>query len=218
MLVAEPEEEILFVYEHQHPNSASAGGKTGNGNGEENLPLVQLKTMPDTIKMLMHSYAQLRGKQYNDRLVLSPHYTRQIVSMMRAFCRYGTLAVIGPPGCGRKSAVTFCAHMMDLELVTCPLDDFDNLFRIIKETYCMANNENPRLILVEMDKANKNTRRALDLLNKIIHYYDIPGAFDNEDKMKQLFDEDTDRKEALLDSKAMIDALDDLVIRIKVIY
>ena len=107
---------------------------------------------------------------------------------------------------------------MDLELVTCPLDDFDNLFRIIKETYCMANNENPRLILVEMDKANKNTRRALDLLNKIIHYYDIPGAFDNEEKMKQLFDEDTDRKEALLDSKAMIDALDDLVIRIKVIY
>lgn len=76
MLVAEPEEEILFVYEHQHPNSASAGGKNGNGNGEENLPLVQLKTMPDTIKVLMHSYAQLRGKQYNDRLVLSPHYTR----------------------------------------------------------------------------------------------------------------------------------------------
>ena len=83
MLVAEPEEEILFVYEHQHPNSASAGGKNGNGNGEENLPLVQLKTMPDTIKVLMHSYAQLRGKQYNDRLVLSPHYTRQIVSMVK---------------------------------------------------------------------------------------------------------------------------------------
>ena len=74
--------------------------------------------------------------------------------------------------------------MMDLELVTCPLDDFDNLFRIIKETYCMANNENPRLILVEMDKANKNTKRALDLLNKIIHYYDIPGAFDNEEVCK----------------------------------
>ena len=36
--------------------------------------------------------------------------------------------------------------------------------------------------------------------------------------MKQLFDEDTDRKEALLDSKTMIDALDDLVIRIKVFY
>ena len=83
MLVAEPEEEILFVYEHQHPNSASAGGKNGNGNGEENLPLVQLKTMPDTIKVLMHSYAQWRGKQYNDRLVLSPHYTRQIVSMVK---------------------------------------------------------------------------------------------------------------------------------------
>ena len=89
MLVAEPEEEILFVYEHQHPNSASAGGgKNGNGNGEENLPLVQLKTMPDTIKVLMHSYAQLRGKQYNDRLVLSPHYTRQIVSMVKLTTRF----------------------------------------------------------------------------------------------------------------------------------
>ena len=187
MLVAEPEEEILFVYEH-HPQASSKatakanGAKNGNGkNSEERLPLVQLKSMPDTIKKLMHSYGQLRGKQYNDRLVLSPHYTRQIVSMMRAFCRYGTLAVIGPRGCGKKSAVTFCAHMLDLELVTCPLDDFDNLFRLVKETYCMANNENPRLILVEMDKANKNTRRAMDLLNKTFHYYDIPGAFDNEE-------------------------------------
>ena len=36
--------------------------------------------------------------------------------------------------------------------------------------------------------------------------------------MKQLFDEELDRKEALLDSKSMIEALDDLVIRIKVIY
>ena len=71
--------------------------------------------------------------------------------------------------------------MMNLELVSCPLDDFDKLFGLIKETYCMANNENPRLILVEMDKANQNTRRALDLLNKIFHYYDIPGAFDNEE-------------------------------------
>ena len=70
---------------------------------------------------------------------------------------------------------------MNLELVSCPLDDFDKLFGLIKETYCMANNENPRLILVEMDKANQNTRRALDLLNKIFHYYDIPGAFDNEE-------------------------------------
>ena len=33
--------------------------------------------------------------------------------------------------------------------------------------------------------------------------------------MKQLFDEDTDRKEALLDSKAMVDAMNDLGIRIK---
>ena len=78
MLVAEPEEEILFVYEHYALNSATStkgknGGKSGNGGnnfnetGDENLPLVQLKTMPDTIKKLMHSYGQLRGKQYNDR-------------------------------------------------------------------------------------------------------------------------------------------------------
>ena len=33
--------------------------------------------------------------------------------------------------------------------------------------------------------------------------------------MKQLFDEDSDRKEALLDSKSMIDAMADLGIRIK---
>ena len=75
---------------------------------------------------------------------------------------------------------------MTFSLFFSPLDDFDNLFRIIKETYCMANNENPRLIVVEMDKANKNTRKALDLLNKIFHYYDIPGAFDNEDVSKPL--------------------------------
>ena len=76
---------------------------------------------------------------------------------------------------------------MNLELVSCPLDDFEKLFGLIKETYCMANNENPRLILVEMDKANKNTRRALDLLNKIFHYYDIPGAFDNEEVLCGLY-------------------------------
>ena len=34
--------------------------------------------------------------------------------------------------------------------------------------------------------------------------------------MKHLFDEDTDRKEALLDSKAMIEAMNELGVRIKV--
>ena len=33
--------------------------------------------------------------------------------------------------------------------------------------------------------------------------------------MKHLFDEDTDRKEALLDSKAMIEAMNELGVRIK---
>ena len=61
------------------------------GSASEALPVVQVKTMADTIKKLVHAYAPIRGKSYNDRLVFSPHFSRQVVSMMRAFSRSGTL-------------------------------------------------------------------------------------------------------------------------------
>ena len=200
-LMADQDEEILFFYQPTN---------------EENLPMVQLKTMPDAFKRLMHTYAQLKGKQYNDKLVLSPHYTRQIVSLLRAFCRYGTLAVVGPPGCGKRSAVSFCAHMLDLELVTFNSEDqFEVLFQMLKNTYTMANNENHRLILLDLDQTYSSAFDAFDLLNKIFHYYDIPHAFNIEEKMKQLFDEENERKEALLDPKAMTEALNELGVRMK---
>ena len=54
--------------------------------------------MSETAQALLHNYKFIRGKSYNDRLVFSPHFTRHIISMCRAFSRFGNVALIGPKG------------------------------------------------------------------------------------------------------------------------
>ena len=54
--------------------------------------------MSETAQALLHNYKFIRGKAYNDRLVFSPHFTRHIIAMCRAFSRFGNVALIGPKG------------------------------------------------------------------------------------------------------------------------
>ncbi len=73
--------------------------------------------MQETIKKLTHSYHFIRGKSFNDRLVFSSHYTKQVLSVLRAFCRYGNVTLVGPTGCGKRSTVSFVSHYLDLDMV-----------------------------------------------------------------------------------------------------
>ena len=57
--------------------------------------------------------------------------------------------------------------------------------------------------------------QVFDLLNKTFHYFDIPNVFSADEKMEQLFDEQGDRKEMVLDYKNMDEAYSDLFRRIK---
>ena len=57
--------------------------------------------------------------------------------------------------------------------------------------------------------------QVFDLLDKTFHYFDIPNVFSADEKMEQLFDEEGDRKEAVLDNKNMDEAYSDLFRRIK---
>ena len=54
--------------------------------------------MSETVQALMHSYHFIRGKSYNDRLVFSPHFTQHVLSMFRAFSRFGNVTLVGPEG------------------------------------------------------------------------------------------------------------------------
>ena len=54
--------------------------------------------MAESVQALMHSYHFIRGKSYNDRLVFSPHFTGQVLSMFRAFSRFGNVTLVGPKG------------------------------------------------------------------------------------------------------------------------
>ena len=57
--------------------------------------------------------------------------------------------------------------------------------------------------------------QVFDLLNKTFHYFDIPNVFSANKKMEQLFDEQGDRKEMVLDYKNMDKSYSDLSYRIK---
>ena len=56
------------------------------------------QTMSETVQALIHSYHFIRGKSYNDRLVFSPHFTAHVLSMFRAFSRFGNVTLVGPKG------------------------------------------------------------------------------------------------------------------------
>ena len=122
--------------------------------------------------------------------------SRQVISLVRAFCRYGIVACVGPRGCGKKSAVSFCAHFLDMELVPCREANLDTLAASVREAYKSSNDENPKLVLVEAEAFAVEAIRdqVFDLLDKTFHYYDIPNAFTQDEKMEQLFDEEGDRK------------------------
>ena len=50
---------------------------------------VKVTTLKETNKKLNHVYHSMRGKSYNDRLVFSPHYVQEVLSLIRSLCRYG---------------------------------------------------------------------------------------------------------------------------------
>ena len=181
-------------------------------------PHVEVQLLKAAIKQLNVSYGHIRGKSFNDRLVLSPHFSRQVLSLLRAFCRYGVVTCVGPRGCGKKSAVALCAHFLDLELAPCAEAKMDSLLTAVKDAYKSANDENPKLLLVEADSFESESGlidQVFDLLDKTFHYYDIPNVFSGDEKMEQLFDEEGDRKEAVLDNKVMDEAFNELFRRIK---
>ena len=112
-------------------------------------PHVEVLLLTAAIKQLNLSYGHIRGKNFNDRLVLSPHFSRQALSLLRAFAKYGVVTCVGPRGCGKKSAVALCAHFLDLELAPCPEANLATLLTSVKDAYKSANDENPKLLLVE---------------------------------------------------------------------
>ena len=177
-------------------------------------PHVEVLLLTAAIKQLNLSYGHIRGKNFNDRLVLSPHFSRQALSLLRAFAKYGVVTCVGPRGCGKKSAVALCAHFLDLELAPCPEANLATLLTSVKDAYKSANDENPKLLLVEVDSFETKDQ-VFDLLDKTFHYFDIPNVFSADEKMEQLFDEEGDRKEAVLDNKNMDEAYSDLFRRIK---
>ena len=118
-------------------------------------------------------------------------------------------------GCGKQSALTFCAQMLDLDIRVNTKGSQEALIQSIKESYILANNENPQIILVDINENDPEAESIFDLLNKIFHYYDIPGVFSKEEKMTQLFDEKNEKFEALLDDNAMLDARRELAYRVK---
>ena len=111
--------------------------------------------------------------------------------------------------------MTFCAQMLDLDIRVNTKGSQEALIQSIKESYILANNENPQIILVDINENDPEAEKIFDLLNKIFHYYDIPGVFSKEEKMTQLFDEKNEKFEALLDDNAMLDARRELAYRVK---
>ena len=89
-LIKQTETETVFYYQ-----SSTEEQRTEQGMMPHH---VQVKTLPEMITKLSAIYHQYRGKNFNDRLVLSPHYTRQIISLTRALCRFNTCVIVGPPG------------------------------------------------------------------------------------------------------------------------
>ena len=54
---------------------------------------------------------------------------------------------------------------------------YEALLKNLKEAYVLANNENPQVILVNIGENDPDAEKIFDTLNKIFHYYDIPGVF-----------------------------------------
>ena len=105
--------------------------------------------------------------------------------------------------------------MLDLDMRVSTRGSYEALIENLKESYILANNENPQIILVDINENDPDAEKIFDLLNKIFHYYDIPGVFSQEEKMTQLFDEKVEKFEALLDDKAMQDSMRELAYRVK---
>ena len=117
---------------------------------------------------------------------------------------------------------------------------YEALLKNLKEAYVLANNENPQVILVNIGENDPDAEKIFDTLNKIFHYYDIPGVFrynylytidiykyvvntdylcliqcSLEEKMTQLFDEKSEKFEAILNDKAMKEAKKELGYRVR---
>ena len=106
-LIKQTETETVFYYQ-----SSTEEQRTEQGMMPHH---VQVKTLPEMITKLSAIYHQYRGKNFNDRLVLSPHYTRQIISLTRALCRFNTCVIVGPPG--MYNVVTSIQHFFKFLLV-----------------------------------------------------------------------------------------------------
>ena len=80
-------------------------------------------------------------------------------------------------GSGKQSALTYCANMLDFDMRVNVKGSYEALLQNLKEAYVLANNENPQVILVNIGENDPHAEKIFDTLNKIFHYYDIPGVF-----------------------------------------
>ena len=163
---------------------------------------VELQSVNDIATAFVNNYHYLKGKAYNNRLVFSSDFTKCVTSLIRSFTRFGNVMLVGPKGCGKSSAISFCAQYLGMELVSCPGENFGRLKSTVAKIYEAANEGIAKLLFVPV-KTLEDAAQVFDYLEKVFYYYDLPENVDIKRKMGQLFKTEEERFQALIDPKRL---------------
>ena len=154
---------------------------------------VDLQPITDVTKSLVNNYHFLKGKAYNNRLVFSSQFTRCVNSLIRSFVRFGNVMMVGPKGCGKSSAIGFCAQYLGMDLVTCsPRENLTELKDIVTDNHLGATQGVAKLLFVSVKTVDVAVK-VFNYFEKVFYYYDVP------EKIGQLFQTKEERFEALID-------------------
>ncbi len=177
---------------------------------------MEIRQLRDLQEEFLESYEAIKGSAYNNCLTFTAQLVGAVVKLVRSYQRFQNTVLVGPSGCGKRAAVTFFAHHMELNLVECASDGVDDfraeLFRAASEA---ITGDSQVMVSVVVGDAQR-AEQVFDLVDRLMYYGDLPGMFTEEEKMSQLYGGDRVAEfEAMCDTSRHKERVEDKVLRLR---
>lgn len=169
---------------------------------------VEMKADQDLQRELELSYDHIKGKLFNDQIVMTKDFKDYVTQFCRSFQRFHTTFIVGGPCVGKSSLAVVTSHFLELSMTKVKTNDIQDFKEKLVKAYKDALSEKDTVLNVELQ--TETYEGVLEIYESFLFYFDITGAFDAQEKESQLYDSNEEVYEALCNAAKTDEATNNL--------
>ncbi|TRY77300.1 hypothetical protein TCAL_05335 [Tigriopus californicus] len=169
---------------------------------------VEMKADHDLERNLELSYDHIKGKLFNDQIVMTKDFKDYVTQFCRSFQRFHTTLIMGGQCVGKSSLTLVTSNFLELDVKPVKNNDIQDFKMKLVQAYKDALSEKDTVLKVELQK--ETFESVLEIYEAFLFYFDIPGAFDAQEKEAQLYNSNEEVYEALCNATKTDEATNNL--------